>query len=159
MDQIENIARTYTQAPWRKQLQWIALLALGIILVALVAGIYLSISARATAVGRDIQAMQGDITDLNRENEDLQSQLARILSSAQMETRARALGFEEVPPDQIIYLKVPGYSEREPVVLASTSERSVIRAISMPPEYTESIFDWIARNIREVYGSLAEESP
>lgn len=159
MDQLESIARTYTQAPWRKQMQWIALFALGVILVALIAGIYLNISARSTAVGRDIQDMQATIVVFDRENEDLQSQLAHIYSSSQMEARARELNFETIPPDQIVYLKVPGYSERQPAELAPNTERSVVRAISMPPEYTESIFEWIARYASVIYSSVVEERP
>jgi cell division protein FtsL len=159
MNQIETIARTYTQAPWRKQLQLIVLFSLGVVSVAIVAGIYLNISARSTAVGRDIQQMQAEIANYNRENEDLQSHLARILSSSQMEARAHDLNFESVPPDQIVYLVVPGYSERQPIVLAPSTERSVIRAVSMPPEYTESIFAWLVRNTRDWYLTVIEEKP
>jgi len=159
MDQLENIARSYSQAPWRKQLQIIALFLLGLVVIALVAGIYLSISARATAVGRDIQGMQDDITELDRVNEDLQSELARILSSSHMEARARTLGFSETPADQIVYLKVPEYIERQAVILAPSSDRNVIRAISMPPEYTESLFEWLFRQARDWIASIAEEKP
>jgi cell division protein FtsL len=159
MEQIENIARTYTQAPWRKQLQFIILFSLGVVLVAIVAGVYLNISARSTAVGRDIQEMQVEIANYNRENEDLQSQLARILSANQMESRAQDLNFESVPSDQIVYLVVPDYSEREPIVLAPSTVRSAVRAVSMPPEYTESIFTWLARNARDWYLTVIEEMP
>lgn len=159
MDQLENIARTYSQAPWRKQLQIIALFLLGLVIIALIAGIYLSISARATAVGRDIQRMQDEITELDRVNEDLQSELARILSSSHMEARARTLGFIETPADQIVYLKVPEYVERQAIILAPSADRNVIRAISMPPEYTESLFEWLYRQARDWIASISEEKP
>lgn len=157
MERFENLARDYSQAPWRKQLQIIALFLLIVVLIALVAGVYLSISARTTAVGRDIQLMQTNITTYDREIEDMQSQLARILSSSQMETRAENLGFVQVPSDEIVYLAVPGYAERKAVVLAPTSERTVVRAIAMPPEYTESIFNWLVRKAMDWYAFLTEE--
>ncbi len=159
MDQLESFARNYSQAPWRKQLQLIALFLLLLVLIALVAGIYLSISARATAVGRDIQAMQTEIEDLNLENEDLQSQLAEILSSSQMESRAKVLGFEPVPPEQIVYLKVPGYSDRRAVILAPSNERNVVNAVSVPPEYTESLVDWLYRETKDWIVRFIEEMP
>jgi len=159
MDQLENIARSYFQAPWRKQLQIIALFLLGLVIIALVAGVYLSISARATAVGRDIQKMQREISNLDKVNESLQSDLAKILSSSHMEARARTLGFIETPPDQIVYLKVPGYVERQSVILAPSSDRNVVRAISMPPEYTESLFEWVYRQARDWIASISEEKP
>lgn len=157
MEQFENLARNYSQAPWRKQLQVIALFLLIVVLIALVAGVYLNISARGTAVGRDIQSMQADITKFDRDIEDLQSELARILSSSQMEIRADNLGFVEVPPDQIVYLNVPGYVDRQSVILAPTSERTVVRAIAIPPEYTESIFEWLAREAMNWYVKFVEE--
>ena len=159
MDQLENISRAYSQAPWRKQLQMIGLFLLALVLIAMVSGIYLSISARATAVGRDIQYMQATIVALDRENEDLQSSLAMVLSSSEMEARARALGFETVPVDQIVYLNVPGYEERQPVVLAPSSDRVVASAPSMPPEYTESLFEWIANRISLWYATISEVQP
>jgi len=157
MDQFENLARSYSQAPWRKQLQVIALFLLIVVLIALVAGIYLNISARATTVGRDIQKMQRDVKRFDRDIEDLQSDLARILSSSQMEARAESLGFIQVPTDEIVYLSVPGYVERPAVILAPTTERTVVRAIAMPPEYTESIFEWLARKAMDWYTILTEE--
>lgn len=159
MEQFENLARNYSQAPWRKQLQVIALFLLLVVLTAMIAVVYLNISARATAVGRDIQVMQTDIENLNRENEDLQSQLAKIRSSSQMEARARTLGFIEIPPDQIVYLDVPGYFERKPVLLAPSQERTVVGAVYVPPEYTESLFDWLYRVAREWYEKMSEELP
>lgn len=157
MEQFENLTRNYSQAPWRKQLQVIALFLLIVVLIALVAGVYLNISARGTAVGRDIQSMQSEITRFDREMEDLQSELARILSSSQMDIRADNLGFVEVPPDQIVYVNVPGYVERQSVVLAPSSERTVVRAVAIPPEYTESIFEWLARQAVNWYAKFIEE--
>jgi hypothetical protein len=157
MDQIENLARTYSQAPWRKQLQWIALAALLVVMMAIVASIYLTVSSRAILVGRGILSMQDEIERLDRENEDLQTQLARILTARTMEARAHAMGFKPVSPDEIVYLRIPDYVERQPVSMAPDSERSVASAISVPPEFTESIFEWIVRNYQTWYQSIAEE--
>jgi cell division protein FtsB len=159
MDQLENITRAYSQAPWRKQWQIIGLVSLVLVLIAMIAGVYLSISAQATAVGRDIQSMQATTIAVDRENEDLQSHLALILSSSEMEARANNLGFVPVPPDQIVYLNVPGYEERQPVILAAASVRNVVGARYMPPEYTESIFEWLIARARQWYLSIIEVQP
>jgi cell division protein FtsB len=159
MDQLENIKSAYSQAPWRKQWQIIGLVSLILVLIAMIAGVYLNISAQATAVGRDIQSMQATTVAVDRENEDLQSRLAMVLSSSEMETRARSIGFVPVPPDQIVYLNVPGYAERQPVVLAPSNERSVIGARYMPPQYTESIFEWLAARVRQWYTTITEVQP
>lgn len=145
MDRLEDFAQTYSQAPWRRQLQIIGLFSLVLVFIGLIAGIYLNVSARAATVGREIQSMQDDIEVLNLEIEDMQSQLASILSAAEMEARARALGYEPVQPDQVLYLTVSGYIDRQPAVLAPYSERAVVSAPVLPLEYTESVFEWLKK--------------
>ena len=146
----DSFAQTYSQAPWRKQVQFIVLFSLVLVVIALVAGIYLNVSARAAAVGREIQFMQRRIDELDREIEDLQSQLAFAMSSDEMEKRAEEMGFRPVPADAIVYLPVQGYVNRQPVVLAPYSGRSVPSVWVMPPTYTESLFDWFQRHAQDL---------
>ena len=147
MYQIEKITQTYSQAPWRKQLQIIGLFLLGLVFIALIAGIYLDVSARASAVGRDVQAMQKEIETLDRNIEDLQSQLAFILSAGEMDKRVNDLGFRPIEADQIVYLSVPGYSGRPAIALAPYSKQSIKGVDYLPPEYTESLFAWLKRQV------------
>jgi cell division protein FtsL len=156
MNHLETLAQTYAQAPWRRQLQLIGLFSLVLVSIALVAGIYLNVSAKAAAVGREIQSMQTQIETLDREIEDLRSQLATVLSSTEMEARALRLGFAPLSPEQTIYLKIPGYTDRQPVVLAPNSQRTLVSAIVLPEQYTESLFDWARRRLRSVPFSLSE---
>jgi cell division protein FtsL len=154
MTRFEDFAQSYSQAPWRKQLQVVGLFLLGLVLIALVAGIYLSVSARTAAVGRDIQFMQRQIETLDREIEDLQSELAAIRSSTEMEARASQMGFQPVQPDQILYLNIPGYVERQPAILAPSEERKLASAPMLPPEYTESLVTWVKRQTLATVHSL-----
>ena len=156
MNHLENLAQTYSQAPWRRQLQIIGLFSLVLVSIALVAGIYLNVSAKSAAVGRDIQAMQSDIEDLDREIEDLQSELATILSSSAMEARALQLGFAPLPAEQTVYLKIPGYVARQPVTLAPNSQRTVVSAPVLPAQYTESLFDWAKRYLSSLPSLISE---
>ena len=151
MEQLENFAQTYSQAPWRKQLQFIGLFALALVMAALVAGVYLNVSARAAAVGRDIQKMQTEITDMDRQIEDLQSRLAMVRSAEAMRARAEALGFELVQPEQLVYLSIRGFNERRPAVLAPPMDTRVAGARIMPPEYTESLAEWFRRTSVDAY--------
>jgi hypothetical protein len=145
MERLESLAQSYSQAPWRKQLQIIGVFLLALVFAALISGIYLNVSARAAKAGRAIQDMQSDIEALGLDIEDRQSELAMILSSSSMEERARAMGFEVVETDEMVYLSVPGYMERQSVILAPISERVITRAPVIPPEYTESLFTWLRR--------------
>jgi len=156
MDQLEGLAQTYTQAPWRKQMQIIGLFALILVLIALVALLYLNVSARASQIGREIQDMQENIEKMNLEIEDMQSRLSMILSADEMERRALSMGFVMLNSEDVQYLKVPGYSERQSVVLAPRTERNVSSAPVMPLEYTESLFKWFKRQAHQFSLPLAE---
>lgn len=145
MERIENIALAYSQAPWRKQLRLVGLFSLGLVFLALLAGIYVILSANIARVGRDIEAKKLEIDDIDWQVEEMQTQLARIQSSEFMEQRAKALGFKSVDIDSITYLPVPGYVEKQPVMLAPKSVPPVSGAVVVPSRYTETIFDWLER--------------
>ena len=147
MDRLENLAQTYRQAPWRKQLQMIGLFALVLVFVALIAGIYLNVSARTAAIGRQIQSMQDRIDVLGQEIEDEQGRLAILLSSDELEPRAEKMGFIPVQTDEIVFLPVNGYQEQQPAVLAPYFGRQEVGAPVVPAEYTESVFEWLKRQI------------
>jgi cell division protein FtsL len=147
MNRLENIAQSYTQAPWRRQLQLIGLFSLFLTIAALVARVYLSVSAKAALTGRDIQAKQAQIETVERDIEDRASRLAAILSSDAMEERARKMDFEPIAAEQIVYLKIPGYAGYSSVILAPDSPPQVVGAEVIPYEYTESVFAWMKRKL------------
>lgn len=154
MDRIENIALAYSQAPWRQQLRIIGLFSLGLVFIGLVAGIYLMVSANTVTVGRDIQAKQSELDKIDREIEEMKSQLAHTQSTEAMQARALSMGFRPVSGEDLIFLPVPGYVERQPAVLAPYSIRQVTGATYVPARYTETIFDWLKREMRWTPASL-----
>lgn len=138
----KQILQAYKQAPWRIQLQWIGLFLLGLILVASIAGVYLSISAQAAAAGRKIQFIEYDIGEITNEIADLTADLALAKSSEKMLARAKELGFTLIDPNQAVYLEIPGLNPDEDLVLAPprinpVSERPLVRS-----SYRSSLWDW-----------------
>ncbi len=61
----------------------------------MIAALYLDVTARAAVAGREIQEMRFEITTIQRANADLETQLAELTSTAEMEHRARRPG---LPP-------------------------------------------------------------
>lgn len=159
MDRVRSLTQAYSQAPWRKQMQVIGLFLLGLVLIALVAGIYLSVTARAATVGREVLLMQDDLEKLQRENADLITQLANAKASSRMEERARALGFEPVGMDQILFLSVPGYTHSDRITLAPPPAPVVAVAASLPPDFTESLVDWLRQRAQASGWGLPEAQP
>jgi hypothetical protein len=158
MNSVQRFTQAYNQAPWRKQLQWIGLFLLVLIMGALVAGIYLSVTARASTVGRGIQDMRLEIERIEREIEDLETDLAYTLSNAQMQNRAIELGFRPAEPGEAVYVVVPGYVEPEVVSLAQSSGPTIHRsAPNLPADYTQSLFDWLRERVFEPAAPLMRE--
>jgi hypothetical protein len=141
-----RIVQAYRQAPWRIQMQWIGLFALGLLLVALVAGFYLSITARAATAGGDVQDMLYQIQTQERQIAELNTQLASITSASAMEKRAQAMGFVPITYGQPKYIQVPGYVARGTPDLAPPPNNNVVDAPLLLPDYTQSLWEWLFRS-------------
>ena len=108
---------------------------LAMILVAMVAGIYLSVSAQASTAGREIQIMYGEMEEIRRNIEDSKSQLAILNSNAVMEKRAEELGFFQVDSEEIFYILVPNYINPGEAKIADPPGATIPRAPIISPEY------------------------
>lgn len=159
MDRIDNITQAYTQAPWRKQLQFIGLFSLILVFIALVAGIFLNVSAQTAKAGRDIQYMKSQIETLDREIEDMQSLLAYLLSDNLMEKRAIGLGYESLEINRAQYILVPGYFKRETAVLAPLTRENLAHAPVIPDKFTEPLIEWFRKRASWISFSLPEVVP
>jgi cell division protein FtsL len=145
MNNVTQIVRKVRQAPWRVQRQWVGLFLLGLVAIAMVAAVYLNVTVRVAVAGRKIQDLQGEIADGQRNNADLETQLAGLTSVASMQKRAEALGFQPADPDEITYVIAPGYTPPSAVDMSSATEKPAQTILAS--EYTESLFDWITRKL------------
>ena len=147
MESVERITQAYSQAPWRRQVGMIVLFLLMVLFAALVAGVYLDVTARTGTIGREVQGMNLDIEDLKLVNADLETQLAVLTSARVMEKRASDLGFEPVQRDQITYVLVPGYQPRQQPRLAPPPVAVRTVAAALPSIFTQSLLDWVNHTV------------
>jgi hypothetical protein len=174
MENINQLTQAYTQAPWRKQMYMIGMILLVLVSVAIIAGIYLNVTARAAAVGREIQEMQvrvygyhyltsqasesyTPIEELEQQIANLTSQLAYLTSYTVMQLRVEDLNLAPIGADNITYLEVPGYVERQTTSLAPPPVPVVVNASLIDPQFKESLFDWITEEMR-LTGRLLNEA-
>ncbi|HNR46076.1 MAG TPA: hypothetical protein PKH92_03825 [Anaerolineaceae bacterium] len=141
----QNLIQAYRQAPWRTQLQWIGLFLLGLVGVVLVAGLWLSITAQATSAGVEIQNLEYDREDIQREIADLKTHYAYLTSAAVMEDRAEGLGYVTADMTQAVYVIVPGYVGRQPEILALPITLEAEESEILKPSYTQSLWDILFR--------------
>ena len=140
--QATQIIHAYKQAPWRVQRQYIGAFLLFVIGTAMVAALYLDVTARTTLAGREIQSLQIEISASQRVNADLETELANQTSSAVMQQRALELGYRPVKPGELDYMFVPGYVSPEPEILLAAADTTP-HINHLPSEYTESLLEWI----------------
>jgi len=144
---VDYLVHAYRQAPWRIQRQWLGGFLLAVLGIAMVASLYLDVTAQAAISGRQIQNLTSDIITTQQGNADLQTKLAELDSSSSMEARAQRLGYQPVDPTQLQYIVVPGYAAPKPDILA-VAPAFRPSAPSIPPEYTESLIQWLQDTLR-----------
>src|SRR5689334_9606331 len=145
--QATQIIHAYRQAPWRVQRQWIGVFLLAVVGIAMVAALYLDVTARTAVAGREIQEMRVQITTIQRENADLETQLADLTSTAVMEKRAENLGYRPVQPGELDYVSVPGFTQPEPAILLAADDTAPA-VHNLPAEYTQSLLEWFQDRVR-----------
>lgn len=77
-----------------------------VVVLALVAALYLMLVSQTAAQGRHIQQLQTELFRLQRENEQLEVEVAAMSSVARLRVRAIELGF--VPAEQVDFLLPAG---------------------------------------------------
>jgi hypothetical protein len=147
METINRLNHAYSQAPWRVQRQWVSIFLLIVLGLGMIATLYLMVTSQAAIVGREIQDLRLDITQTQRTSADLQTRLARLTSKQEVEIRAYAMGFRPVQPEELEYLYVPGYVKPDGAKLATAPEL-LPSAPSVPPEYTQSLLDWLDEQLQ-----------
>jgi hypothetical protein len=149
--QATQIIHAYRQAPWRVQRQWIGAFLLVVIGAAMVAALYLDVTARAAVTGREIQELRVQITTVQRENADLETRLADLTSTAAMQRRALEMGYRPVQPGELDYVAVPGFAPLEPAILLAAVD-AIPHTGGLPAEYTQSLLEWFDERIK--FGGL-----
>ena len=144
---INSIHYAYKQAPWRIQRQWISSFLLIVLGLAMIAALYLDVSARAALTGRDIQDLSANIIAIQQSNADLETRIAELTSNQAMEKRAQALNYQPVQANQVQFIIVPGYIAPQPanLVAAPLLQPS---APTIRPEFTQSLLDWFDQRLR-----------
>ncbi len=145
--QATRIIHAYKQAPWRIQRQWVGAFLLVVIGLAMIAALFLDVTARAAVAGREIQEERFNIISIQQENADLETRLAKLTSSAEMESRAVAKGYRPVQPGELDYVAVPGFVAPEPDILREAQDTTVPET-TLPYEYSESLLEWLDKQIK-----------
>jgi len=158
MEQFRNFTQAYSQAPWRKQLQWIGIFLTVLAAFLLAASVFISVTSRTAAVGKEIQRLRLQAESLELEIANMQSQLAVLTSAANLKERALAMGFRPATPEEVIYINVPGYTGSA-IILENTHQMTAVTRPELSTAFTQSWVDWFVRQFRPPKIPLAELTP
>jgi cell division protein FtsL len=146
----KNLLQKYPQAPWRSQIQILVVVFLCVIAIAVVGMFLLSVTARSSTIGREIQEIQVTISAMEIENAALNADLAYLMSYEVMQKRAARLGYDINNFEMTEYITVEGYNGPGiPRLAATTRTFDTPEENVIPAEYTESIFTWLSRKMFE----------
>ena len=143
---LNHFVHAYKVAPWRIQRQWIGGVLLAVVIFAMIAALYLDVTAQAGIAGREIQDLNAAIAASEQASADLETQLAMLTSASLMEQRAETLGFKPMKQETVEYLIVPGYAAPTPEIRVA-APLPQLSAPNIPPEYTQSLLDWLDQAI------------
>jgi cell division protein FtsL len=144
---MDHLVLAYKEAPWRTQRKWLVLFLLGTVAVGMITGLYLDVTSRAALAGREVQVLEADIADAQRDNSDLETQLAVLLSTSNLLARAEELGFVPAKPEEVNFMPVTGYFPPEPRVMSSTN--GSINSPALDPRFSQSLFGWLDEQMQK----------
>lgn len=144
-----DISRAFKQAPWRVQVQLIASLAAGAIVIVALGGLYLTEASRAATAGRDVQSLQIEKAALEFAIDRQTALIAQAKAVARIEKRAQELGYAPAVIEQMDFILVEGYYGPQLAVPAATIEP----VAPVLPNYNETLGTWFANQLSFVFGS------
>lgn len=143
-----NFSRRIQQAPWRTRRQTVGAILLAIVGISMVIAFYLDVATRTTLVGREIQLLEWETSQIKAENANLKTELAHLLSYHEIESRSAALGFRRATAAEMHYLLVPGYAGKAAVSLVTEAPADDWQNELLTEAYTRSLFDWFDDQMR-----------
>ena len=146
----QRVIQAYRRTPWRVQIQWIGYILLVIVIMALVSGLYLAITAETATAGVVIQNLDDEKKDVEFEIASLQSQIAFLTSATSMRSRAEEMGYKIQDQELVHYLIIPGYTGRQTVILAPPPSPNSVNQSVIKPTYTLSLWEWLYEGIIDI---------
>ncbi len=140
------IQQAVRRSQWRPTRTFVTIATLSLIVAIIIGGLYLSQSATASAMGRQLEALIVERNNLEQSNEQLRADIASLRGVGRLLTRAGELGFVPAAQTQILYVVSDSYNPRrqEEVQL---SDETIDHPTTAAPVYDESFIGWVQQQI------------
>jgi cell division protein FtsB len=139
-----RVRHTFIRMNLRPRNQVVAVGLLGLMIVLIFGGVYLSQVASYAAMNRQTEALISERDDLERKNELLRGEIASLETIPQLLERAQAMGFRTATSLDIRHLVVQGYNpNRDRTVVPLDTEEDA----SQTSGYDETFSGWVQQQI------------
>jgi cell division protein FtsB len=135
-----RIQHTFERLNTRPQNQVAALGILGLMIMLVFGGVYLSQVATFATTNRQIEQLIEERDQLERTNEQLRGRIAELQTIPRLLARAEELGFRPATAADIEYLVVEGYN---PNRNRTVVPQSVDLLPNTAPQYDETFSGWV----------------
>lgn len=127
--------------PARDQRQLVATVSLVVFMLIIISALYLIQTTTTTITARELQELNDQRLDLERQNERLAAEIAAWNSLPRMRTRAAEMGFREAQEDDIQYIIVDGYQYDRPRLTPTPTPTPA----SADVYYEETLGGWLRK--------------
>lgn len=135
----------FRQAPWRLQVRLTGGVALPVVVLLMVAGMYLAVNAKVAEAGRRVLVLQQRRLELERANAEMLTRLAQMTSPQRLLERASSMGFRPARPDEIEYLPVPGWTPPPDFIAPAPPGGGFSTPTGLSPAFTETWGERLSR--------------
>ncbi len=142
------IQHTLRSAPWRRQSQLAAIIALALIVAIIIGALYLAQVTTVATTGRQNEELIAYRDSIVRQNEQLRAEIAELRSIPRLLRRAQELGFYVADRSQIEYLVIDGYMPQQPESVAPLQDTEPL------PIYDETFAGWLQRQWEALVGQF-----
>lgn len=150
------------RSQWRPTRTFATMATLALIVAIIIGGLYLSQSANASAMGRQLEELITERNNLEQVNEQLRADIASLRGVGRLLTRASELGFVSAAQDQILYVVSDSYNPRRADEIELSDSAIEAAPVTAAPIYDESFIGWVQQQfdaLRQQLEVYSQETP
>lgn len=130
---------------WRGILRSTGSTMLWTMILLVLGGMYLAVSAKAAKVGRRVLNLESQHNQLQLEYDELNAAYAQLTSPDRMRTLAQSMGFRDAVPADVDYINIEGIDGLGEFILPAPGSLRQSANPGLSPAYSETLVDALRR--------------
>ena len=141
----EPALQTQEQTLWRSVIQSTGSTLLWVLILLVLGGLYLSVSAKAASAGRLVMSLNEDVGEVRQLHSEVTAHHAEVTSPERMSELASSLGYRAAELDEIRFIRTNHVSKEASFQAPVPQSASDYRKTILSPAFTETLVDALKR--------------